>query len=69
MEKIVGKTATVYVSIPPKRSGARQSHHDGAGRFTEFDAVSDEEERIPVDETVEVVEVVGDCLIVKRKEA
>lgn len=39
------------------------------GRFTEFDAVSDEEERIPVDETVEVVEVVGDCLIVKRKEA
>lgn len=39
------------------------------GRFTELDAVSDEEERIPVDETVEVVEVVGDCLIVKRKEA
>lgn len=69
MEKIVGKTATVYVSIPPKRSGRGKVTMTAQGRFTEFDAVSDEEERIPVDETVEVVEVVGDCLIVKRKEA
>ena len=69
MEKIVGKTATVYVSIPPKRSGRGKVTMTAQGRFTELDAVSDEEERIPVDETVEVVEVVGDCLIVKRKEA
>lgn len=68
LERVIGKTATVYVSIPPKRDGRGKVTMTAQGKFTELDAVTDEEERIKVDEVVEVVEVIGDCLVVKRKE-
>ena len=63
----VGKTATVYVGIPPKRSGRGKITLTLQGRYTEADAVTDEEEKIPVDETVEIVETAGDFFVVKRK--
>lgn len=67
MERLIGKTATVYVSIPSKRGGRGKVTMTAQGKFTELDAVTDEEERIKVDEVVEVIEVIGDCLVVKRK--
>lgn len=67
MERLIGKTATVYVSIPSKRGGRGKVTMTAQGKFTELDAVTDEEERIKVDEVVEVTEVIGDCLVVKRK--
>ncbi len=62
-----GKTATVYVSIPPQRSGRGKITLTLQGRFTEADAVTDEEERIPVDASVEIVGSAGDFFVVKRK--
>ena len=69
MDKMIGQTATVYVSIPSKRSGRGKVTMTAQGKFTELDAVSDEEERIAVDETVVIVEVNGDCLVVARKQS
>ena len=65
----VGKCATVYVSIPPKRSGRGKITLTLQGRFTEADAVTDEEERIPVDGEVEIFGSTGDFFVVKRKKA
>ncbi|MGN0818761.1 MAG: NfeD family protein [Candidatus Coproplasma sp.] len=64
-EKLVGKTATVYVSIPPARSGRGKITLEAQGRFTEYDAVTDGQDRIPCDRVVEIFSVEGDCAVVK----
>lgn len=63
----VGKEATVYVSVPPARSGRGKVTLVLQGRYTEADAVTDEDERIPVDAAVVVLETKGDVFVVKRK--
>lgn len=63
----VGKTATVYVSVPAARTGRGKITLTLQGRFTEADAVTDDGERIPVDCTVEIVQASGDFFVVKRK--
>ena len=66
IEKIVGQTATVYVSIPPSRSGRGKITLNAQGRFVELDAVTDENERLAVDEVVEIVSTENECTVVKR---
>ncbi|MBO5328349.1 MAG: NfeD family protein [Clostridia bacterium] len=66
MEKLVDKNATVYVSIPAKRSGRGKVNLVAQGRFSEFDAVTDGEEKISVDETVKIIAVENEVLIVKK---
>lgn len=65
-EKLLGCIATVYVSVPPKREGRGKVTLTAQGRFVELDAATDEEERIAVDQTVEIVKVENDLLIVKK---
>ena len=66
-EKLEGLTATVYVSVPPARSGRGKVTLTAQGRYMEIDAVTDEEERIPVDVEVEIVFYKEDFAVVKRK--
>ena len=66
-EKLEGLTATVYVSVPPARSGRGKVTLTAQGRYMEIDAVTDEEERIPVDVEVEIVSYKEDFAVVKRK--
>ena len=61
----IGREATVYVSIPAARSGRGKVTLVLQGRFTEADAVTDEEERIAVDTAVEITGMVGDAYLVK----
>lgn len=61
----IGKEATVYVSIPANRSGRGKVTLILQGRFTEADAVTDEEEKIPVDAAVEITGMAGDAYLVK----
>lgn len=68
IEKIVGHKATVYVSIPPARSGRGKITLNAQGRYVELDAVTDSETRLAVDETVEIVSTENECTIVKRVE-
>lgn len=63
----VGKEATVYVGIPADRGGRGKITLVLQGRYTELDAVTDEEERIPVDTAVEIVGKAGDAFLVRKK--
>ena len=66
IEKLIGQTATVYVSVPPSRSGRGKITLTAQGRFMELDAVTDGEERLAVDEVVEIVSTENECTVVKR---
>ncbi len=63
----VGKVATVYVSVPPKREGRGKITLVLQGRYTEADAVTDEEEKIPVDAQVVIRQSQGDVFVVERE--
>lgn len=65
-EKLVGKRATVYVSVPPMRSGRGKITLEAQGRFMEIDALTEEGERIAVDEVVEIVATENECAVVRR---
>ena len=65
-EKLIGKEATVYVSIAPSRTGRGKIVLTAQGAYTELDAVTDETERIPVDERVVITEIGADYMVVKR---
>ena len=67
-EKLVGQTATVYVSVPAERTGRGKITMEAQGRFTEFDAVTDEREKLPVDTAVEIVAVENECMVIARCE-
>ncbi len=68
IEKLVGTKATVYVSVPPTRSGRGKITLNAQGKFMELDAVTDCEERLPVDEQVEIVSTENECAVVRRIE-
>lgn len=64
-EKLMGKTATVYVSIPAKRAGRGKITLTAQGKFMEIDAVTDGE-RLSVDEQVKIVSYSDDFAIVEK---
>ena len=66
-EKLVGATATVYVSVPPARTGRGKVTLTVQGRYTELDAVTDDETRISCDEEVEILSYGEDFAVVARK--
>lgn len=66
MDKIVGQQATVYVSVPPARSGRGKITLNAQGRFMELDAVTDCETKLAVDEKVEIVSTENECTVVRR---
>lgn len=65
-EKLIGKEATVYVSIAPSRSGRGKIVLTAQGAYTELDAVTDDTDRISVDERVVISEIGADYMVVKR---
>ncbi|MDE7453311.1 MAG: hypothetical protein K2N22_02765 [Clostridia bacterium] len=66
IEKLIGKNATVYVSIPSSRGGRGKITLTAQGRYLEIDAMTDSEEKLGVDESVEIVATENDCAVVKR---
>lgn len=68
IDKIVGQQATVYVSIPPARSGRGKITMNAQGRFMELDAVTDSDTKLSVDEVVEIVSTENECTVVRRVE-
>jgi hypothetical protein len=65
-DKLVGQKATVYVSVPPKRSGKGKITLTAQGKFVELDAVTDSDEKLAVDEQVEIIATENDCMVIKR---
>lgn len=64
--RLVGKHATVYVSVPPARTGRGKITLEAQGRFMELDALTEEGQRIGVDEPVIIVSAENECMVVKR---
>lgn len=62
---LIGKTATVYVSIPERRSGRGKITIVAQGSFSEFDAVT-EGERIPTDSTVKILSFEDEVFVVEK---
>ncbi len=65
-EKLVGQTATVYVTIPAERAGRGKITLTAQGRYLEIDAVTDETEKINTDAQVEILSYSDDFAVVKR---
>ena len=65
-EKLVGRRATVYVSVPEKRSGRGKITLNAQGKFMELDAITDCSERLSVDDPVEIVATENECMLVAR---
>ncbi len=63
-EKFAGLTATVYASVPPKRSGRGKITLTAQGKYMEIDAMTDCAERIPVDTSVTILEYQEDYALV-----
>lgn len=66
-EKLAGKRATVYVSVPASRTGRGKITLTAQGKFMEIDAVTDGD-RLAVDEEVEILSYTEDFAVVKRAE-
>ena len=64
-DKLIGKRATVYVSIPEKRAGRGKITLTAQGKFMELDAMTDGT-RLGVDEEVTICSYTDDFAIVKR---
>ena len=64
-EKLVGKRATVYVSVPEKRSGRGKITMNAQGKFVELDAITDGE-RLSVDDAVKIVATENECMVVEK---
>ncbi len=66
MSSIVGKTASVYLFIPAKRKalGKIQVQHQG---YMTLDALTDEENDIPTGAVVEIIELIGENILLVKK--
>ena len=64
--KLVGQSATVYVSIPEGRKWRGKIVLTAQDTYLEIDAMTDDEERIPVDTRVKIVEYNEDFALVER---
>ena len=64
--KLVGQSATVYVSIPESRKGRGKIVLTAQDTYLEIDAMTDDAERIPVDTRVKIVEYNEDFALVER---
>ena len=62
----VGKTASVYIPIPPLRSGTGKVMVTIQERLVEAEAVTDEKKKIPTGEAVKIAGNIGTTLIVKK---
>lgn len=66
VEKAIGKSGTVYLTIPPQRRGMGKVQINLQG-FQTLDALSDEDEELSSGTLIEVTGIIdGDFLLVKR---
>ena len=66
MQEAVGRKADVYLRIPAARSGRGKVQVSVKGSIHEIDALTDNDEEIPTGGQVEIVEVLGDDLLLVK---
>ncbi|MCH5351151.1 MAG: hypothetical protein J1F39_04195 [Clostridiales bacterium] len=63
----ISKSGTVYLVIPPKRSGKGKVSILVSERYKEYEAVTDSEESLPTGAAVTVIAHLGDNLLLVKK--
>lgn len=63
----IGKTGEVYLTIPPNKTAIGKVQIIVNNSYKTLDALTEDDEEIKTGALIEVVEVVGDTLIVERK--
>lgn len=63
----LGETATVYLPIPPRNVGHGKVTFTLQGTFTEYDAITLEEEALTVGTVVRIIDLRGDTLVVEKE--
>lgn len=66
MKKLLGKTAGVYIPIPAGGSGHGKVTVSTGERYTELDAVTDEDGTIPTGTQVRIIDIRGDVVVVEK---
>lgn len=64
LENSIGKQAEVYLTIPASSVGRGKVNVTLQGRFTELDAMTNEDVAIKTGELVYIEKIIGDCCIV-----
>ena len=67
LKNAIGLSGSVYLAVPPQRSGRGKVNITLQGRYSEYDALTDEEEKIPTGASVIVTGISGGTLLVKTK--
>lgn len=67
IENAIGKQGEVYLTIPAKKNGVGKIQIIIQGSYRTLDALTEETEDIKTGTFVEVVDVINDALVVKRK--
>ena len=63
----LGKTANVYLRIPPKRNGKGKVNVVVQGKYVEIDAVTDDEEHINTGSEVKIISLLDDTTVVVKR--
>ena len=67
LKNAIGLSGSVYLAVPPQREGRGKVNITLQGRYSEYEAITDEEEKIPTGASVIVTGISGGVLIVKPK--
>ncbi len=67
LSQALGKTATVYLTIPSSRSGKGLIQLSVNGSIHELEAITDASEPISSNSTVQVMEIIGNQLLLVQK--
>ena len=62
----VGKNGTVYLAIPPMRTGSGKVNVIVQGQYVELEAVTDENQRIPTGAPIDVVGITDEELLIVK---
>ena len=65
----VGKNGTVYLAIPPMRTGSGKVNVIVQGQYVELEAVTDENQRIPTGAPIDVVGITDEELLIVKSVA
>ncbi len=63
----LGVSASVYINIPEKRKGHGKVNAMVSGRYSEFDAVTDDDEMIPTGSSVTIISIGNPNVLVVTK--
>lgn len=67
LSNAIGTKGEVYLTIPPKKQGEGKVQLIIQGGLKTLDAMTEDSEEIKTGTTIEVIEIINDILIVKRK--